>query len=151
MPNLNRTTWFLFADSAKARLYESRGFLKGWTLVQEMNSDDARKPDRELGTSPPTRGRKIGSGGRYGVSEASEHEQAGEAFVTGVARFLNEAAAAAKFDQLVVSAPGRALSTLRRYLRHEATEKYIAVWDKDLTNMTETDLFDYCRERLDRW
>lgn len=151
MPKLNRSTWFLFADNAKARLYASRGFMKGWTLAEEWDSADARKPDRELGTAAPTRGHKIGSGGRYSVNETSEHDQAGEAFVTDVARFLNDAAVAGKFDQLVMSAPARALSTLRRCLRPEVTQKYIAVWDKDLTNMMETDLLAYCRARLDRW
>lgn len=151
MPIASRTTWFLFADHAKARLYSSPGYLKPWSLEEEWSAPDARKADRDLRDAPPARGRKIGSGNRYSVDEPSAREQAGEAFVTGLARFLNEAARDKRFHQLVLAAPGRALSGLRRHLRSEATEKYIAVWDKDLTNMPQAELFAYCQGHLDRW
>jgi len=151
MPITHRITWFLFADHAKARLYSSEGFSKPWALEREWFEADARKADRELSSAPPARNRKIGSGNRYSVEEPSPSDQAGEQFVTALAQFLNEAAREGRFHQLVLAAPARALSTLRRYLRGEATEKYIAVWDKDLTNMPEAELLSYCKDRLDRW
>ncbi len=151
MPTLDRTTWFIFADGAKARLFESGGATEGWALAKEWRSEEARVSDKDLGKDRPTRGRTIGSGQRYAVSEKSAHDQAEDAFIMELAGFLNDAADQDRFDQVVLAAPPRALGLLRRRLRPESTERCIAMWDKDLTNMPETELLSYCRESLRRW
>ncbi len=146
-----RITWFMVADGAKARLFESKGRKLGWKLVDEWCDADARTPSRELGEDRPKRGRKSGSGGRFAVDVLSEHEKAEEAFIHERAKFLNRAEATGKFDQLVLTAPPSALGAFRKRLSADAAGKYILVLDKDLTNTPPKELYEYFKGNVERW
>ncbi len=146
-----RTTWFLIADSAKARIFESSGPKGVWTLVEETADDDARKPSRDLGRDRPPRGRTIGTGAPFAVTESSEHEKAGQAFLFARVQRIVEAGKQDRFDQLVIAAPPAALGAIRKQLSVETTATLIGVYDKDLTNETEQDLHEYFLEKLERW
>ena len=151
MPIPKRTTWFLVADSAKARVIESSGPQGEWTLVDEWSDADARTPSRDLGRDRPSRGRTIGTGEPFAIEGVSEHDKAGEAFLAERAADINAAHMDGKFDQLVIAAAPAALGFLRKKLQTEVTGKLISVFDKDLTNETERDLQAYFLEKLERW
>ncbi len=147
----DRTTWFMVADGTKARLFESSRRGDRWKLIKEWRDDAARAPSRELGDDRPTRGWKSGSGTRYSVDVPSEHDKAEEAFIQKRASFLNSAATDGAYDQLVLTAPPAALGIFRKRLSPEATAKYIAVLDKDLTNMPDHELYEYFNNNIERW
>ena len=146
-----RTTWFLIADSAKSRIFESSGPGGTWTLVEENADEDARKPSRDLGRDRPPRGRTIGTGAPFSVTEADDHEKAGQEFLLARVQDIVEAEKKERFDQLVVAAPPAALGVIRKKLPADTTAKLIGVYDKDLTNETAQDLHDYFLEKLERW
>ena len=146
-----RTTWFLIVDSAKSRIFESSGPHGTWSKIEETTDDDARKPSRELGRDRPVRGRTIGSGAPFAVTGASEHDKAGEDFLADCAQDLAEAEKKGRFDQLVVAAPPAALGVLRKKLPAETTAKLIGVYDKDLTNESESGLHEYFLGKLGHW
>ena len=146
-----RTTWFLIADSAKARIFESSGTHGTWTLVEETADEDARKPSRDLGRDRPARGHTIGTGAPFAVETSSEHEKAGQEFLSARVQGLVEAEKKERFDQLVVAAPPSALGVLRKKMPSETTAKLIGVYDKDLTNETERDLHEYFLDKLEHW
>lgn len=150
MPKGDRKTWLLVADSAKARLFASDNVADGWTFLRKWENSAARLPDRKQGTAVPTRGHKSGSGARYGVEQPSYKEQAGEMLLKELAGYLNGEGDRDRFDQLVLAAPGRALSVLRDDLHKGVSDRIIAEWDKDLTNMPDQELFTYCRQHLQR-
>jgi protein required for attachment to host cells len=146
-----RKTWFIIADGSKARCFESSGPRKKWTLFDEKSNPDARAPERALGSERPTRGVKIGSGSRFAVDALSEHEKVEETFIQERANVLNAAARDGAFDQIVLAAPPAALGVFRKRLSPEVTSKFIGVFDKDLTNMPDQELFEYFKGRLVRW
>lgn len=146
-----RTTWFLVADGTRGRLFESAGYKEPWTLIDEREDEAARAPDRELGSERPGRGVKSGSGARYAVEAASEHDKAEKAFIEERALFLNAAEREGAFDQLVLAAPPRALGALRAKLSPETIARCIGVFDKDLTKTPEKELEDYFKQKLERW
>ncbi|MAW80419.1 MAG: hypothetical protein CMI63_09280 [Parvularcula sp.] len=146
-----RTTWFLIADSAKARIFESSGPGGTWALVEETADEDARKPSRDLGRDRLPRGRAIGAGAPFSVTESDDHEKAGQEFLLARVQDIVEAEKKERFDQLVVAAPPAALGVIRKKLPAETTAKLIGVYDKDLTNETERELHDYFLEKLERW
>jgi len=146
-----RKTWFLIADGAKARLFESLGRSRAWKLINEWEEANARSPSRELGDDRPTRGRKSGSGGGYAVDTLSEHDKAEELFVRERAGFINDAAIAGEFDQFVLTAPPAALGVFRKCLSAEVVGKYISVLDKDLTNVPENELSEYFKNNIAHW
>ncbi|WP_165793700.1 host attachment protein [Hyphococcus luteus] len=147
-----RTTWFLIADSAKARIIESNGpHQGGWRVIEEWADEDARTPSRELERDRPPRGRTIGTGEPFTMEGRSEHDKAGEAFLAARAGDLAEAAKQTRYDQLVIVAPPSALGYLRKKLHPDVTAKVIGVYDKDLTNETERELHAYFVEKLEHW
>jgi len=144
-------TWFMVADGAKAKLFQSFGPRERWELINEWSDAAARTPARELGDAPPVRGRKIGSGGRYAIDVKSEHDKAEISFIHECTNFLNSGLLEKSFDQLVLAAPPGALGEFRKRLSTDITSSLVGVFDKDLTNMPDQELFEYFKERLVRW
>ncbi len=146
-----RNTWFLVADGAKMRLFESVGAKEPWVLIGEDAADDARKAARELGSERPGRGRKAGSGARIAMEAPAQDEKLEDAFVHRLAGKLNDANRDGLYDQLVLALSPRALGELRKKLAPEVTAKLIGVFDKGLTQISDADLLAYFKERLTKW
>lgn len=146
-----RTTWFLVVDGARMQLFESSGVKDQWSLVKSQEMEEARKASRELGRERPGRGHKVGPDSRFSVGSTEPHEKKEAEFLASIAENVNKAAQEDQFDQIVVAAPPQALGKLRAKFQPQVTKKYVGVFDKDLTNMPETELFNYFKERLHRW
>ncbi len=146
-----RTTWFLIADSAKARIIESSGPRGAWKLVREWAHDDARAPSRDLGRDRPSRGRTIGTGEPFAISGTSEHDKEAQRFLSARAQDISEACKNDLFDQLVIAAAPAALGFLKKKLHADVIAKLVGALDKDLTNETEKDLHDYFLDKLVHW
>lgn len=151
MPLPKRKTWFLIADGAKARLFESKGPNAPWNLLKDKAEERARMPDRDLGRDRPARGRNIGTGAPFAIDEPSKHDKAEEEFLVGWAKAINEAKNKNEFDQLVLAAPPSALGTIRKKLSANVIEKIVGVFDKDLTNLDDQDLHAYFKDKLEFW
>lgn len=148
-----RTTWFLIADGARMRMFESLGSNEPekWTLIDSEEAENVRKASRELGTERAGRGQKTGSGARFAMDAATLDEDLEDQFIHGIAANLNAAVKDEKFDQLVLTLSPRALGELRKKLTPETTQKLIGVFDKEVTQLSENDLFDYFKEHLKKW
>lgn len=146
-----RTTWFLIADGARMRLFESKDVKEAWDLIDDKEAEEARKLSHELGRERPGRGRKTGSNARFAMNGSEPHAKLENEFLGGLAKILNKAAEEDKFDQFVLAAPPRALGMLRAKFQPHVTAKSIGVFDKDLTNISDKELFEYFKERLVRW
>ncbi len=151
MPLPKRRTWFLIADGAKARLFESKGPKARLTLKCDWSNPNARMMARDLGRERPVRGRTIGTGAPYAVDAPSPHEKAETAFVAARAVDINEGHKKGAFDQLIIAAPPSALGLLRKNLTPEVAAKMVGAFDKDLTNYSDRDLHAYFLDNLERW
>lgn len=152
MRTAKRRTWFLIADGAKARRFESDGPKAPFKCSKEWSDDVARAPERELGRDRPARGRTSGTGAPFAVeTPSSMHEKAEAAFLAARADEINEASRRGDFDQLFIAAPPAALGMLRKKIAPETTAKLIGVLNKDLTNMAPHDLHAYLLENVERW
>ena len=152
MPLPKRQTWFLIADGAKARCFESSGPKAPFDCFGEWADADARAPERDLARDRPGRGRTIGTGAPFAVEAPSSlHEKAEAAFLAARADEINAASQRGDFDQLFIAAPPAALGLLRKKLGPDVTAKLIGVLNKDLTNMAPHDLHAYLLEHVERW
>jgi protein required for attachment to host cells len=82
-------------------------------------------------------------------AQAPRHDPHGdqkEAFGAWVAAQLNEGAAAKAYDEIVLVAPAHTLSAIRKKLNHEAATKVIGSLEKDLTKMSDHDLWPHIHE-----
>lgn len=146
-----RTTWFVIADGARLRLFESKGVKESWELIDSQDDESARKLSHELGRERPGRGHKSGPDSRFAMGGVEPHDKLEKEFLGKLVDKLIKAVDEDKFDQLVLAAPPRALGVLRTKFPPQLTSKCIGVFDKDLTNTPDNDLFDYFKERLARW
>lgn len=146
----DRTTWFVVADGAHLRLFESGPEARPWRLVHEDSDDEARKRGRELARGAAPRGRG-GSGARFSIEFDDLHAREEARFVETIAASLNEASLRGEFDQLVLALPPKALGELRKKLSPDITSKVTAALDKDLIKLSEHELLEYFKTNLDRW
>jgi protein required for attachment to host cells len=142
-PRAQRTL-IVVADGAKARfLKESDDHRK---LVPAEDADmlapKARRPDRDLVTDKPGRGFSPARDGRRGGFESPHdpHKMEKHNFTAELARRLDKACSAKRFDRIVLVAPKRSLGELRTLLSPRVRKTVSHEVAKDLTASSPTAL-----------
>jgi protein required for attachment to host cells len=137
-------TLILVADGSKARfLKESEDHKK---LVPAEDADlvapKARRPDRDLVTDKPGRGFSTARDGRRGAFEPPHdwHKLEKHNFTAELAKRLDKACTAKRFDRIVVVAPKRSLGELRTLLSPRVRQMVSHEVAKDLTASSPTAL-----------
>jgi protein required for attachment to host cells len=91
-------------------------------------------PSREWGTDRPGRSFESVGGARHAMEPRVDlHDEAGERFAKYLVRHLTDAAAAGRFERLVLVASPGFLGALRQYLPENLRAKVVGEIDKDLT------------------
>lgn len=131
-----KVTWIIVADGSRARVLANDGPGKGLrpAIAGEFHHD--APPTHLLGTDKPGRVAPSLGANRSAIEPHMDwHEFEKEKFGKEMARLLNEAADRNSYDDLVVVAPARTLSTLRQSLSAKASELIRAELAKDLTHV----------------
>jgi len=134
-------SWIAIADSAKARIYSTSGSGLKLELVDELDSEAARRLTQDLVTDRP--GRSFSSAGpRRSSMEPHSDPQNVEKhkFVKDLVEYLDAAALDGKFDDLFLVAAPRTLGEIRKLSNGHITARLRAELSKDLTNTPEADL-----------
>lgn len=112
-----------------------------------LDSFTAHKRSSELGTDHPGAGFHSDSSAHHALAPQHDlHTQAKEKFARVVAQRINEAAARAEFDELVVVAPAHSLSIIRDGLDTSTSARVIGTLAKDLVNTPDHELWPHVRE-----
>jgi protein required for attachment to host cells len=135
----HRTTWFILADGAKARILQRRASEpRNFTVIVDEESGEALSPSRELATDRPGRSYESANPSRHAVQwKTDPHEAAKSHFEQKIANLVNRAAEQGLFDALVLVAPPRVLGDVRKALGAQAKERLIFEEGKDLLNLPE--------------
>ncbi|MFO1189907.1 MAG: host attachment protein [Alphaproteobacteria bacterium] len=135
------TTWILVADGARARLLVNEGPGKGIRPLEAHENPHMHDRTRDLGTERPGRVQESANAARHSMEPRVDwHTWEKHLFAKGLAESLNAAAAAGKFDRLVLVAPPHILGELRVALNKKVREKISGEINKDLTHMPDRDL-----------
>jgi len=140
MPVPRTTTWIAVADGGKALLLENKGSRMEPDLTVLKKEIHENPPNREHVTDRPGRFRDDGQGQRSGYGEPFWHEFEEARFAQEFAEILNDAAAADRFDELILVAPDRALGRLRPALSPATAGRVTSEIHKDLTNHPVEDM-----------
>lgn len=127
-----RRTWVATFNGAACRVYAFDGAPRALEEVADGAFDGARKPahrDRPTRVFSSTDERRSASEPRQDAERALEDD-----FVAGVARFLDEAAEADRFDDLVVAAAPRALGAFRNVASKPLLKRLVREIDGDYVN-----------------
>ena len=138
---MQKTTYVLIADGARARLFvveEGTADLKP-ALGQEFIGTNL--PSREIGSDRPGRSFDSAGFGRHAMEPPTDpHRHAERVFAQEVAAVLEDARRRNEFQHLVVVAPPKALGDLRAGFSDALRDRVTAELHKDLTKIPIHDL-----------
>jgi protein required for attachment to host cells len=137
-------TWMLVADSAEARVFESKNG-KDWKLIREMSHPQSRLRPSEVGRDKPGRVRQ--STGQRAAMESTPHKKKeAEKLARELATFLEREIAAGAVDRLVLVTPPSFLGILRAGLPPAVLAKVVDTIEKDYVHLDERTL----KERVEK-
>ena len=146
---MQKTTYVLIADGARARLFvveEGTAVLKP-ALGQEFIGTNL--PSREIASDRPGRSFDSAGSGRHAMEPPTDpHRHAERVFAQEVAAVLEDARQKNAFQRLVVVAPPKALGDLRGEFSVALRNRVIAELHKDLTKVAIHDLPSHLAEIL---
>ncbi len=134
-------SWIAIADSAKARIYSTSGPGLKLVLIEELDSEAARRLAQELVSDKP--GRSFSSAGpRRAGMEPHSNPQSVEKhkFVKDLVDYLDAAAIQGAFDDLFLVAAPRTLGEIRKLSNGHIVSRLKGELGKDLTNIPEPEL-----------
>ncbi len=142
-----KVTWIIVADGSRARLLANDGPGKGLrpAVAGEFHHD--APPTHLLGTEKPGRVAPAMGASRSAIQPHMDfHQFEKDKFGQQMARLLNDAADRRTYDDLIVVAPARTLSTLRKSLSAKASELIRAELAKDLTHVPLQEMPEHLRD-----
>ena len=145
-----KITWILVADGERASFFHNDGPGKGLQPIFELG-ERRHGPDTHDMMSDKQgtmRGGPGSSGTATLLPRNDPHEHEEKRFVEHLAKELDQAAQAKRFDRLIIAAPPRALGNLRKALSPSTAKLVSAEYDKDLTRSTPADIAAHLEDHL---
>jgi len=137
-------TWFLVADSSRARLYEVEKRNAPFVEVEAFEHPEGRLHEGDLVSDRPgSDGGSLGQGRRVLDDKVSAREQEDIRFATQLAERLEAARKAGDLDRLVLVAPPAFLGLLRDKLGKEVMARVSNQVDKNLVQQPPEVLREY--------
>lgn len=142
--------WILVCDSARGRLFETRGDGASWDLLEVLAHSESRSKASELSSDHAGQSSSQGPSVHHNALAPSsspkdvEKGHFGHALVT----MLDRAMRAKTFDRLVLVAPPHFLGMLKNELTPELRKHLVATVDKDLTHVDAPALTERLRETV---
>jgi protein required for attachment to host cells len=149
-PAHGTVTWVVAADGERALFFRNDGLDQELRPIPEL-IERHNVPDTHemMSDRAGQRGGGPGSAGSGAtVPRNDPHEFQEKRFIEHLARELDAAALARRFDRLIVAAPPRALGNLRKALSKQTTQLIAAEYDKDFTKSTAPDLAEHVKADL---
>lgn len=135
------TTWIVVADNAGARLFAHEGPGTGLKPINELSHPAGRLHDRDIGSDRPGRSfDRMGSGRHAMDPRQTPREHENELFTRDIAKVLTEGRHQHRYQKLVLVAAPKVLGSLRAQLDDATSEAVMASLDKDLTDVSASEL-----------
>jgi protein required for attachment to host cells len=140
----NMNIWFLVADAARARIFETTGKDVALTEVMDLMEPNARIRETELASDEPGRQATAGGPGTHGMQEKiTPREQEDIRFAAELADQLQEGINKHSFDELYIAAAPHFLGLLRDALPAGVAAKLKGDLNKDLTRLGEAEIREH--------
>ena len=133
--------WFLVADAARARIFETSGKDVALTELMDFTEPNARIRETELASDEPGRHATPGAPGTHGMQEKiTPREQEDIRFAAELADHLQKGLNKGSYDALYIAAAPHFLGLLRDSLPEGVAAKLEGDQDKDLTRLGEAEI-----------
>lgn len=132
--------WIMVADSQKAYFFQKpNNHLEKIGEVKYIADAESKLDNANSGRVQESVGRA-----RHRIEKHEEElEKKEHAFMKALADFLNREALSQNYDRLILALSPKALGILRPMLNKEVNVRISAQLGKDITSLTEDDLFAY--------
>lgn len=141
MEQLGKTTWFVVADSARARIFTASGTKGKLREIADLSHPESRLHDSELASNGPGRSFDSHGQGRHSMEPATHpQDREAQAFAVEVARHIDRGHNEGGFDSLVLVAPPKFLGRLRPALSDSTRDAVVGELDKNLVDADEKTL-----------
>ena len=143
-----QTTWILVADSSRARIFEKHQAERHLREIEDFVNPAGRADSNDLRSDE--RGRFYGKGERDQAHTADPHvfpvEHENEMFALAVARHLDQARNAHRYQRLRLIAAPKFLGLIRGNLNKEVQELVVEELPKDISSFNLPEIENYLKK-----
>lgn len=142
--------WVLVCDSARARLFETRGIEPSWELLRVLGHPESRSKASDLvGDHSGQRSSQGASVHHNALAPSSSPKEVEKGhFVHTLVTILDQAMRSKSFDRWVLVAPPHVLGMVKNELTSELQKHLMASVDKDLTHLDTPNLAERLRDAV---
>ena len=144
------TVWILVCDSARGRLFETRGNDPAWNLLEVLGHAESRSKTSELVSDHSGQSSSQGPSVHHNALAPSSSPKEVEKghFGHTLATMLDRAMRSKRFDGWVLVAPPQFLGMMKKELTPELQKHLMASVDKDLTHIDAKELAERLRDTV---
>jgi len=145
-------TWLLVADAGAATLIACNHRLGDPQVMENFVHPTSRLRDSELSSDDRgrTQPRDMGAVRGSAMSQSTPpHEAEAENFARELGKYLDEAVAAGRCDELILAAPPRFLGLLKGVLAARTNDSVRATVSKDYATRPAEEVVELVRKQLD--
>jgi protein required for attachment to host cells len=135
-----KLTWILVADSSRARIFTADTPSSPLEEIEDFSHVESRIHDREITSDLPGRIKSTAGGGHAFEQPTDPKDHEADNFAHLVAKFLQDAHNAKRFDRLLIIAAPEFLGLLRNHLQESIKQLIRFELDKDLTMMSAANI-----------
>jgi protein required for attachment to host cells len=143
-----KLAWILVADSARARLFTVDTLSSPLLEINDFSHTEARLHDREITSDLPGKIKSTGAGGHAFEQPTDPKKHEIDNFAQTIARYLETAHNANRFEQLLIVAPPGFLGSLRNHLPEQIKKLVSFELDKEITLLSPSEIRQYLPEHL---
>lgn len=135
-----KLTWILVADSTRARIFTADTPSSTLEEIEDFSHAEGRLHDREITSDLPGKIKSVGGGGHAFEQPTDPKKHEADNFAHRVAKYLEDAHNANRFEQLLIAAPPAFLGLLRNQLPEQIKKLVCFELDKEITRLNAADI-----------
>jgi protein required for attachment to host cells len=143
-----KLTWILVADTTRARIFTAETPSSPLEEIEDLSHSKSRLHDREITSDLPGRVKSFGAG-RHALEQPTDPKKyEAEVFADTIAKYLEEAHNAHRFEQLIIVAGPTFLGLLRSNLPEQIKRLVRFELDKEITTLSAADIRQHLPQYL---
>jgi protein required for attachment to host cells len=143
-----KLTWILVADSTRARIFTADTPSSPLEEIEDFSHSIGRLHDREITSGLPGKIKSSGAGGHTFEQPTDPKKHEADVFAHRIARHLEDAHNANRFEQLLIVADPAFLGLLRNQLPEQIKKLVRFELDNEITTLSAADIRQHLPQYL---
>jgi protein required for attachment to host cells len=135
-----KLTWILVADTTRARIFTAETPSSPLEEIEDLSHTEGRLHDREITSGLPGKIKSAGAGGHTFEQPTDPKKHEADVFALRIAKHLEDAHNANRFEQLLIVAGPTFLGLLRNNLPDQIKKLVRFELDKEISALSAADI-----------